>query len=58
MASQEEQHEALKAFIRALVGNLRMNYGRAMADLGIDADTIIGVQQAVAGDMVEWLETI
>lgn len=57
MADAQEVAE-LKAFIRGLIGRLRMEYGSAMAVLGLDPEVIISVQQQAAAGMVEWLETV
>lgn len=56
MMIPDEEAQQLKAFIKALLGNLRMQYGLAMAELGLDPDTIIDVQQKTAAGMVEWLD--
>lgn len=52
----DDEVQQLKDFIRALIGNLRMNYGVAMAEIGLNADQIISIQQKVAAANVEWLE--
>lgn len=54
MIDPGEQTE-LRAFIRGLILNVRMNYGNAMALAGIDSDLIYEVHNTANQGVLDWL---
>lgn len=53
---ERSEADELRAFVRGLINNIRMNYGNAMALVGIDHNLIYEIHREANQGMVDWLE--
>lgn len=53
---ERDEADKVRAFIRSLMVNLKMNYGNAMALAGIDPELIWDVHRIAHQGTLDWLD--
>lgn len=53
---ENTESDELRVFVKGLILNLRMNYGYAMTQAGLDPEVIINVHHMANSYMLDWLK--